>query len=58
MTCKAVVRADLCFICTLHGQLGVFLAAEITHEIARVLQLLTQKIEFSRDIISETVKDM
>ena len=36
----------MCTSATLHA----FLAAEITSEIARVLQFLTQKIEFSRDI--------
>ena len=35
-----------------------FLAAKITHETAKALQLLRQKIGFSRDIISETVKVM
>ncbi len=34
----------------------VFLAAKITKETARVLQLLTKKIEFSTDIISEAVR--
>ena len=36
------------------SNLCVFFATKITNEIARVLQFLTHKIEFSRDVIAVT----